>query len=119
MKFFFIFSTLQVELNDRKTFIITAGEDEDENEEESEMIRPDDLSEIVDLFKDEEKYKPLHSHVEHYNRRAAGAANKYSFYLPNVPINLNENPFVEDEKPFIAGFKHELDKVTYQCCDFV
>ncbi|XP_043271492.1 uncharacterized protein [Venturia canescens] len=107
---------MEVELNDRKTFVITAGENGDEDEE-IEMIRPNDLLEIVDLQKDDEKYKPLHSHVEHYNRRAAEAAKKYSSYISDLEINLKENHFIEEEKPFIAGFKHELDKVTYSCFD--
>ena len=95
-------------MKDKQTFIISSGEDYDENE--NEMLKPEDLKGIKSLVEDEPKYEPLHSHVENYNHQVdEAAAVRFSKIFPVQPIM--ESPFEEVSKPFIAGFKDKLDKV--------
>lgn len=76
------------------------------------MIRPEDLADLVSLVDDEERYRPLHSHVERYNRRAAESAARLSEAAPHLRPNLEERNPADEEEPYVAGFKHELDKVS-------
>ena len=97
----------QVDLKDKQTFVISSDEDYEENE--NEMIQREDLSEIESFAEDEPKYEPLHSHVKNYNRIAAEKADKL---LRSITFqSITESPFKEERKPFIAGFKPQLDKV--------
>ncbi|XP_024936046.1 uncharacterized protein LOC112493693 isoform X2 [Cephus cinctus] len=81
------------------------------------MIKPEDLADLVDmksLAEEEEKYKPLHSHVEHYNKREVEVPIASSDFLPYFPANVEyDGNFIDDEKPFIAGFKEDLDKYNF------
>lgn len=105
----------QVDLEDKQTFVISS--DEDYNENENEMIQREDLSEIESFAEDEQKYEPLHSHVENYNKRSAEKADRLSRSIYLHPIT--EAPFIEEPKPFIAGFKSELDKVQIYLLKYV
>ncbi|XP_018367539.1 PREDICTED: uncharacterized protein LOC108764036 isoform X2 [Trachymyrmex cornetzi] len=74
------------------------------------MIQPVDLADLKSLVKDESRYEPLHSHVKYYNERNAESKNRYSdiFLLqPRIKEIFN---LEQENKPFIAGFKHNLDK---------
>ncbi|KYN16588.1 hypothetical protein ALC57_11097 [Trachymyrmex cornetzi] len=76
------------------------------------MIQPVDLADLKSLVKDESRYEPLHSHVKYYNERNAESKNRYSdiFLLqPRIKEIFN---LEQENKPFIAGFKHNLDKVN-------
>lgn len=76
------------------------------------MIQAADLAQFESLKNDEEKYKPLHSHVEFYNKRAARTATEFAEEFPLFQPNLEEvHNLVEEAKPFVAGFKRELDEV--------
>lgn len=83
-----------------------------DEESENEMIQLADLTDLKPLAEDEKRYKSLHSHVKYYNEHNAENEKQYSnvFYMQPYAeeiFNLQE----ERDKPFIAGFKHELDKV--------
>lgn len=76
------------------------------------MIQPADLANIEHYTEDESQYKPLHSFVESYNKR--GTLNKMQFanILAYLEPSMRKNyDLKNNEKPFIAGFKEELDKV--------
>lgn len=84
-----------------------------DEESENEMIQPADLADLRPLAEDESKYRALHSHVKHYNERNTEDKRQ----LPNVFPYLR--PYAEEafnleqeERPCVAGFKHELDKVS-------
>jgi len=82
-----------------------------DEENENEMIQPIDLTDLKSLVKDESRYEPLHSHLKYYNERNAESKNRYSNIFLLQP-RIKEIFNFEQEKPFIAGFKHNLDKVT-------
>lgn len=78
------------------------------------MIRGSDLAQFESLDQDEERYKPLHSHVERYNKRAARTATEFAEVFPQFDPSVEDiHNLVEEAKPFVAGFKHELDEVFY------
>lgn len=88
-----------------------------DEESENEMIQPADLAGLRPLAEDEGRYSALHSYVKHYNERNAEDKKQ----LPNIFPYLQ--PYVEEtfdleqeEKPFIVGFKDELDKVSVSLC---
>lgn len=75
------------------------------------MIKPEDLRRFVFLEEDEEKYKPLHSHVENFNRRSAdkpldkNLVKKSVFREPALLKNDDSNV------PFTAGYREDLEKL--------
>lgn len=84
-----------------------------DEESENEMIQAADLVNLKLLAEDESKYKALHSHVKHYNERNAEDRRQFSNILPYLRPHAKETFSLEqEERPFIAGFKHDLDKVT-------
>ncbi|XP_033216045.1 uncharacterized protein LOC117172342 isoform X2 [Belonocnema kinseyi] len=100
----------KVDLEDKQSFVISS--DEDYNENENEMIKREDLAEIESFAEDEHKYEPLHSHVENFNKREAEKVDRLSRSIYLHPIT--EAPFIEEPKPFIAGFKSELNKYAFE-----
>lgn len=84
-----------------------------DEESENEMIQPADLADLKPLAEDESKYRALHSHVKYYNERNAKDGKQFSNIFPYSRQYAEETFNLEqEEKPFIAGFKHELDKVS-------
>lgn len=83
-----------------------------DEESENEMIQSADLMDLKPLVEDEKRYRSLHSHVKYYNEREAENEKQYSnifFYMrPYAKEIFN----LQEDKPFIAGFKHKLDKVN-------
>ncbi|KYM76667.1 hypothetical protein ALC53_12905, partial [Atta colombica] len=96
---------------DIKVFEIALDDANYDEENENEMIQPMDLTDLKSLVKDESRYEPLHSHVKYYNERNAESKNRYSNIFLLQP-RMKEIFNFEQEKPFIAGFKHNLDKVN-------
>lgn len=77
------------------------------------MIQPADLADLKPLAEDESKYRPLHSHVKYYNERNAEDKKQYSdIFLYLRPHTKEIFNLEQEEKPFVAGFKHDLDKVN-------
>ncbi|XP_018306081.1 uncharacterized protein [Mycetomoellerius zeteki] len=74
------------------------------------MIQPVDLVDLKSLVKDESKYEPLHSHVKYYNERNAESKKQYSDIFLLQPRMKEIFNLEQENKPFIAGFKHDLDK---------
>ncbi|XP_018352073.1 PREDICTED: uncharacterized protein LOC108754338 isoform X2 [Trachymyrmex septentrionalis] len=74
------------------------------------MIQPVDLADLKSFVKDESKYEPLHSHVKYYNELNARNKNRYSDILLLQPRMKEIFNLEQENKPFIAGFKHNLDK---------
>ncbi|XP_068993648.1 uncharacterized protein [Neodiprion pinetum] len=104
----------KVDLNDRKVFVIASDDTDYDEESENEMIQAADLAQFESLADDEEKYKPLHSHVELYNKRAARTATEFAEAVPLFQPNFKDiHELVEEAKPFIAGFKRELDRYDF------
>lgn len=83
-----------------------------DEENENEMIQPVDLVDLKSLVKDESKYEPLHSHVKYYNERNAESKKQYSDIFLLQPRMKEIFNLEQENKPFIAGFKHDLDKVN-------
>ena len=115
-------------MRDEKTFIISAGEDDmddSEDESEDEMIKEKDMDNSTKILisPDNDRYKALHSHVQQYNKREAAVAaskiaafRRYETLTTSHHLITNEKTNMahfldDDEKPFLGGFKHELDKV--------
>lgn len=75
------------------------------------MIQSMDLADLKPLAEDESRYRPLHSHVKYYNEHNAENKKQYSniFLQPQMKKIFN---LEQDNKPFIAGFKHNLGKVN-------
>lgn len=68
-------------------------------------------TEIESLKKDEDRYKPLHSHVNNYNHRAIEKRSRDTKLKSKIPYN---NWYLMTvERPYVAGFKHLLDKVFF------
>ncbi|XP_032664887.1 uncharacterized protein LOC116841265 [Odontomachus brunneus] len=83
-----------------------------DEESENEMIKSADLADLKPLVEDESKYRALHSHVKYYNERNTEDRKRLSNVFPYLrPYAKETFDFEQEEKPFIAGFKHELDKV--------
>jgi len=83
-----------------------------DEESENEMIQLANLANLKPLAEDESRYRPLHSHVKHYNERNAKNKKQYAdiFLLqPHIKEIFNLG---QENKPFIVGFKHNLDKVN-------
>lgn len=84
-----------------------------DEEKENEMIQPADIANLKSLAEDEDRYKPLHSYVKHYNERNAESKkqlpNEFPYLRPHAEEIFN---LEQEDKPFIAGFKHELDQVN-------
>lgn len=82
-----------------------------DEESENEMIQSADLTDLKPLAEDEKRYKSLHSHVKYYNEHNAKNEKQYSnvFYMQPYAEEIFN---LQEDKPFIAGFKHELDKVV-------
>lgn len=95
-----------MDLKDKQIFEISS--DEDYDEDENEMLHPRDLREIESLAEDEEKYQPLHYHVENYNRKNKKAQTivKKVIFHPIIERSIDD-----ESEPFISGFKETLDKV--------
>ncbi|KAK0182833.1 hypothetical protein PV327_000927 [Microctonus hyperodae] len=98
-----------VDLEDHKTFVVELGNAANEDDADLEIIRPDDVAQIQPFLKDDSKYKPLHSHIEHYNRRAAEIAKKTSKKSPNHVMVIKEINVIEP-RPYIADFRHNIKK---------
>lgn len=107
---------MQVDVKDGKVFDIALNDFMNYDEErENEIIQSADLQDLKEpLEDDEERYKSLHSHVKSYNEREAEDKKPYSnnvfFYMR--PSYAKEIFNLQEDKPFIAGFKHDLDKVN-------
>ncbi|KYM97998.1 hypothetical protein ALC62_11344, partial [Cyphomyrmex costatus] len=98
-----------IDVRDTKVFEIALDDANYNEENENEMIQPMDLADFKSLAKDKNRYGPLHSHVKYYNERNAESKKQYSdiFLLqPRIKEIFN---FEQENKPFIAGFKHNLD----------
>jgi len=97
-----------------KTFEIVLNDMNYDEQSENEMIRPADLTDLKPLTEDTDKYKPLHSHIKYYNEQNGGNKKQFSNIFPYLRPRVQEifNSEKED-KPFIAGFKYELDEVGH------
>lgn len=89
-----------------------------DEENENEMIQPADLANLKSLAEDEDRYKPLHSHVRQYNERNAEGEGQFPNVFPPYLRPHAEEVFHSEQEaqPFVAGFKHELDKVSVPLC---
>jgi len=99
-----------------KTFEIILNDMNYDEQSENEMIRPVDLTDLKPLVKDADRYKPLHSYVKYYNEQ--NDENKKEFsnifpYLRSFTAMKEIFDSEQEDKPFIAGFKYELDKVSH------
>ncbi|XP_026829370.1 uncharacterized protein LOC113562887 [Ooceraea biroi] len=96
-----------------KVFEIVLNDMNYDEQSENEMIRPADLRDLKLVAEDEDRYKPLHSHVKYYNEQnkenKKQFPNAFPYLRPRVEEIFNSE---QEDKPFIAGFKHELDKVS-------
>lgn len=81
-----------------------------DEESENEMIQSADLIDLK-AFADDKRYKSLHSHVKYYNEHNAEKKKQYSNVFLYMQPYAKEIFNFQEDKPFIAGFKHELDKV--------
>lgn len=100
-------------MRDMKVFEIALDDANYDEESENEMIQPQDLADVKSLAEDEGKYEPLHSHVKYYNERNTESEKQY----PNIFLYLRPHTkeifnLEGENKPFVAGFKHNLDKVN-------
>lgn len=100
-------------LQHKKLFEIASDNKDYDEQSENEMIQPADLMNFNLYTEDESRYKPLHSYVENYNKHNE-AMNKLQH--PNIFFHLKSNIWESsnienDDTPFIAGFKENLDKV--------
>ncbi|KYN32636.1 hypothetical protein ALC56_13118, partial [Trachymyrmex septentrionalis] len=101
-----------IDVRDTKVFEIALDDVNYDEENENEMIQPVDLADLKSFVKDESKYEPLHSHVKYYNELNARNKNRYSDILLLQPRMKEIFNLEQENKPFIAGFKHNLDKVN-------
>ncbi|XP_018352072.1 PREDICTED: uncharacterized protein LOC108754338 isoform X1 [Trachymyrmex septentrionalis] len=99
-----------IDVRDTKVFEIALDDVNYDEENENEMIQPVDLADLKSFVKDESKYEPLHSHVKYYNELNARNKNRYSDILLLQPRMKEIFNLEQENKPFIAGFKHNLDK---------
>jgi len=77
------------------------------------MIQPKDLADLKPLAEDEGRYGPLHSHVKYYNERNVDSKKQYSDIFLYLRSHTKGIFNLEGEnKLFVAGFKHNLDKVN-------
>lgn len=100
-------------MHDTKEFEIALDDMNYDEESENEMIQPADLEDLKPLTEDEGRYKPLHSHVKYYNERNAEDVKRFSNVFSHLQPHAGEIFRIkQNEEPFIAGFKEELDKVS-------
>lgn len=100
-------------MQDTKVFEIALDDMNYDEESENEMIQPIDIADLQ-LVANEDRYEPLHSHVKYYNQRYK-TENKKQFLDVFSYLRLHTDEISDSERedrPFIAGFKHELDKVS-------
>lgn len=95
-----------------KVFEIVLNDMNYDEQSENEMIRPADLGDLKPLAADEDRYKPLHSHVKYYNEQNGENKKQLSNVLPYLRPPEEIFHSEQEDAPFIAGFKHELDKVN-------
>lgn len=99
-------------MRDTKVFEIALDDANYDEESENEMIQPEDVADLKSLAEDEGRYRPLHSHVKYYNERNAKSRKQYSDIFLYLRSHTKKIFNLEQEnKPFVAGFKHNLDKV--------
>lgn len=99
-------------MRDTKVFEIALDDMNYDEESENEMIQSADLADLK-LTDDEDRYEPLHSHVKYYNERDVENKKQYPNVFPYLQPYAEEIFNLErEDKPFIAGFKRELDKVS-------
>jgi hypothetical protein len=99
-----------------KTFEIVLNDMNYDEQSENEMIRPADLTDLKPLVEDTSRYKSLHSHVKYYNEQNDENKKQFSNIFPYLrPFTTMEEIFnsEQEDKPFIAGFEYELDKVSH------
>ncbi|XP_071649158.1 uncharacterized protein [Temnothorax longispinosus] len=104
-----------IDMRDMKVFEIALDDVTYDEESENEMIQPGDLADLKPLVEDEGRYGPLHSHVKYYNERNAEGKKQYSdifFYLRSHTKEIFN--LEQENKPFVAGFKHNLDKYFFK-----
>lgn len=100
-------------MRDAKVFEIALDDANYDEESENEMIQPEDVANLKPLAEDEGRYGPLHSHVKYYNEHNAESGKQYSDILLYLRSHTKEIfNLGQENKPFIAGFKHNLDKVS-------
>lgn len=100
-------------MRDAKVFEIALDDANYDEESENEMIRPEDVADLKSLAEDESRYGPLHSHVKYYNEHNAKSRKQYSNIFLYLGSQTKEIFNLEQEnKPFVAGFKRNLDKVN-------
>lgn len=76
------------------------------------MIQPVDLVALELDTEDENRYKPLHSLVESYNKRNVINQAQITDALNQIePIVWETSNIAKQDEPFVAGFKEDLDKV--------
>nr|XP_012139166.1 PREDICTED: uncharacterized protein LOC105662334 [Megachile rotundata] len=102
---------MQINLENEKVFEISSDSKDYDEENENELIQPADLAELKFNIQDESRYKPLHSYVDNYNKRKTVNKMQYINELPNLKPHIWESSNIEEDKPFIAGFKEDLDKI--------
>ncbi|XP_077275145.1 uncharacterized protein LOC143904378 isoform X1 [Temnothorax americanus] len=104
-----------IDMRDTKVFEIALDDVTYDEESENEMIQPGDLADLKPLVEDEGRYGPLHSHVKYYNERNTEGKKQSSdifFYLrSHTKETVNQE---QENKPFVAGFKHNLDKYFFK-----
>ncbi|KAL0131071.1 hypothetical protein PUN28_002572 [Cardiocondyla obscurior] len=100
-----------IDTQDTKIFEIAVDDANYNEESENEMIQPKDVADFKSLIEDKDRYRPLHSHVKYYNERNSENTKPYSNMFLYLQSHMKEIFNLEQEnKPFIAGFKNNLDK---------
>lgn len=99
-------------MRNAKVFEIALDDANYDEESENEMIQPEDVADLKSLAEDESRYEPLHSHVKYYNEHNVKSRKQHSDVSLYLQSHMKEIFNLEQDKPFVAGFKHNLDKVN-------
>ncbi|XP_043528801.1 uncharacterized protein LOC122538618 [Frieseomelitta varia] len=102
----------RINSQDKKVFEIASDNKDYDEESENEMIKSKDLMNLNLYTENESRYEPLHSYVDNYNKREIMNKIQYTNIFFHPESNTWETYNVEENNiPFIAGFKEDLDKI--------
>lgn len=103
---------MQINLRDKKVFEIASDNKDYDEQSENEMMQPKELRNLNFYIEDENRYRPLHSYVDSYNKHETINKIQHTNMYFHLKSKIWENSNIgEDDAPFIAGFKENLDKV--------
>ncbi|XP_024225066.1 uncharacterized protein LOC117231101 [Bombus vosnesenskii] len=103
---------MQINLRDKKVFEIASDNKDYDEQSENEMIQPKELRNLNFYIEDENRYRPLHSYVDSYNKHETINKIQHTNMYFHLKSKIWENSNIgEDDAPFIAGFKENLDKI--------